>query len=210
MEKEKGVDMEISKKKGLIFNIQRYSLNDGSGIRTIVFFKGCPLRCPWCSNPESQKMEIEEMKSNVNKDIKIVGKWYTVDEVIKEDVDTYPIFKGVCDTATTKPTQKECFEKTFAALFEERLRKDPYEVSEPIKDSVILNIKVDNIGKIVLIDIKADEKTKKLLSTENESFEDSLRANLSMLSDNDAIAPATKNGQNVSTQFELPIKINVK
>ena len=84
MEKEKGVDMEISKKKGLIFNIQRYSLNDGSGIRTIVFFKGCPLRCPWCSNPESQKMEIEEMKSNVNKDIKIVGKWYTVDEVIKE------------------------------------------------------------------------------------------------------------------------------
>jgi hypothetical protein len=90
------------------------------------------------------------------------------------------------------------------------LRKDPYEVSEPIKDSVILNIKVDNIGKIVLIDIKADEKTKELLSTENESFEDSLRANLSMLSDNDAIAPATKNGQNVSTQFELPIKINVK
>ena len=62
MEKEKGVDMEISKKKGLIFNIQRYSLNDGSGIRTIVFFKGCPLRCPWCSNPESQKMEIEEIR----------------------------------------------------------------------------------------------------------------------------------------------------
>lgn len=84
MEKEKGADMEISKKKGLIFNIQRYSLNDGSGIRTIVFFKGCPLRCPWCSNPESQKMEIEEMKSNINKDIKKVGKWYTVDEVIKE------------------------------------------------------------------------------------------------------------------------------
>lgn len=84
------------------------------------------------------------------------------DEVIKEDVDTYPIFKGVCDTATTKSTQKECFEKTFAALFEERLRKDPYEVSEPIKDSVILNIKVDNIGKIVLIDIKANEKTKKI------------------------------------------------
>ena len=76
--------MENLKKKGLIFNIQRYSLNDGNGIRTIVFFKGCPLRCPWCSNPESQSMEIEEMKSNINKNKKTVGKWYTIDEIIKE------------------------------------------------------------------------------------------------------------------------------
>lgn len=36
-----------------IFNIQRYSLHDGSGVRTVVFFKGCPLRCQWCNNPES-------------------------------------------------------------------------------------------------------------------------------------------------------------
>ena len=40
---------------GRVFNIQRYSLHDGSGIRTLVFFKGCPLKCLWCSNPESQK-----------------------------------------------------------------------------------------------------------------------------------------------------------
>jgi pyruvate formate lyase activating enzyme len=39
---------------GRIFNIQRYSLHDGVGIRTLVFLKGCPLRCQWCSNPESQ------------------------------------------------------------------------------------------------------------------------------------------------------------
>ena len=39
--------------KGLIFNIQRFSLHDGPGIRTTVFLKGCPLRCKWCSNPES-------------------------------------------------------------------------------------------------------------------------------------------------------------
>jgi pyruvate formate lyase activating enzyme len=36
-----------------VFNIQRYSIHDGPGIRTTVFFKGCPLRCKWCSNPES-------------------------------------------------------------------------------------------------------------------------------------------------------------
>ena len=40
--------------EGLVFNIQKFSLNDGPGIRTVVFLKGCPLRCAWCSNPESQ------------------------------------------------------------------------------------------------------------------------------------------------------------
>ena len=41
--------------KGTVFNIQRFSVQDGPGIRTTVFVKGCPLKCPWCSNPESQK-----------------------------------------------------------------------------------------------------------------------------------------------------------
>lgn len=41
--------------EGTIFNIQRYSLHDGPGIRTILFFKGCGLRCKWCCNPESQE-----------------------------------------------------------------------------------------------------------------------------------------------------------
>lgn len=40
--------------KGCVFNIQRYSVHDGPGIRTIVFLKGCPLHCAWCCNPESQ------------------------------------------------------------------------------------------------------------------------------------------------------------
>jgi len=38
---------------GLIYNIQGYTIHDGPGIRTELFFKGCPLHCPWCSNPES-------------------------------------------------------------------------------------------------------------------------------------------------------------
>lgn len=39
--------------KGIVFNMQHYSVHDGPGIRTIVFLKGCPLKCRWCSNPES-------------------------------------------------------------------------------------------------------------------------------------------------------------
>jgi len=46
---------------GTIFNIQRYSVNDGPGIRTLIFFKGCPLRCEWCSNPESQNIKRQIM-----------------------------------------------------------------------------------------------------------------------------------------------------
>lgn len=46
-------------KKGCIFNIQRFSIHDGPGIRTTIFFKGCPLNCWWCHNPESQNFNKE-------------------------------------------------------------------------------------------------------------------------------------------------------
>lgn len=45
--------------KGIVFDLQRFTVHDGPGIRTEVFLKGCPLRCLWCSNPESQRLERE-------------------------------------------------------------------------------------------------------------------------------------------------------
>ncbi len=51
---------------GLIFNIQRFSIHDGPGIRTTVFMKGCPLRCLWCSNPESQAVFPNLMIREIN------------------------------------------------------------------------------------------------------------------------------------------------
>lgn len=50
--------------EGYIFNIQRFSIHDGPGIRTTVFFKGCPLRCWWCHNPEGQTLERELLVFN--------------------------------------------------------------------------------------------------------------------------------------------------
>lgn len=51
--------MRLEDARGCIFNIQKFSVHDGKGIRTLVFLKGCPLRCRWCSNPESQRFEVE-------------------------------------------------------------------------------------------------------------------------------------------------------
>ena len=73
--------MDYLNTQGRIFDIQRFSIHDGIGIRTIVFLKGCVLRCKWCCNPESQNFDIETMI--VNGKPKIIGKDVTVKEVIE-------------------------------------------------------------------------------------------------------------------------------
>lgn len=55
--------------KGLVFNIQKFSIQDGPGIRTTVFMKGCPLACPWCSNPEG----ISREQQLITNDRKCIG-----------------------------------------------------------------------------------------------------------------------------------------
>ena len=74
--------MSIYSTKGRIFNIQRFSIHDGPGIRTIVFFKGCYMRCAWCCNPESQSYDIQTMVENGK--TKTVGKDVTVGELMTE------------------------------------------------------------------------------------------------------------------------------
>ena len=59
---------------GTVLRIEKTSIHDGDGLRTVVFLKGCPLRCKWCSTPESQNGNIEHGYGSV----------MTVDEVIKE------------------------------------------------------------------------------------------------------------------------------
>lgn len=74
--------MDIYSQTGRIFDIQRYSLHDGPGIRSIVFLKGCYLRCRWCCNPESQEYKLQELTQGGK--TRTVGRDVTVAEVMDE------------------------------------------------------------------------------------------------------------------------------
>lgn len=76
------MEANIYDQSGRIFDIQRYSLHDGPGIRSIVFFKGCHMRCRWCCNPESQEYGIQTM--TMNGTTKTVGRDVTVRELMPE------------------------------------------------------------------------------------------------------------------------------
>ena len=69
--------------EALIFNLQKFSIHDGAGIRTDVFFQGCNLRCGWCSNPESQPMEPLPGEKVTR---------YTVDALVRELVKDKPFY----------------------------------------------------------------------------------------------------------------------
>ena len=62
-------------KEGRIFEIREFTLHDGPGVRTTVFFKGCPLRCAWCHNPEGQSFDIETMSRKDGTSIQCGQDW---------------------------------------------------------------------------------------------------------------------------------------
>lgn len=76
-----------------IFNIQKFSIHDGPGIRTAVFMKGCPLRCAWCSNPESQDPRIQVRQARAGEAESVEGRIYSVDEVVKVCLQDLPFYQ---------------------------------------------------------------------------------------------------------------------
>lgn len=71
---------------GTIFKIKKYALHDGPGIRTTVFFKGCPLRCAWCHNPEGQSSSPQPMSRRTSSGDRhaTVGRVMGVEELVRE------------------------------------------------------------------------------------------------------------------------------
>ncbi len=114
---------------GLVFDIKRYAIHDGPGIRTTVFLKGCPLRCWWCHNPESQEAEIQQavkvrkLDGRVFEEEESIGRWMTVEEVmdeVKRDAVYYEESSGGVTLSGGEPLmQGEFSESLLKALKEE-------------------------------------------------------------------------------------------
>lgn len=73
---------ELSRVRGRIFDLQRFSVHDGPGIRTIVFLKGCMFRCRWCCNPEGQEYEPVTLKEKSGRD-RLAGEDVTAGEIMQ-------------------------------------------------------------------------------------------------------------------------------
>jgi pyruvate formate lyase activating enzyme len=85
--------------KGIIFDIKRFAVHDGPGIRTTVFFKGCPLSCQWCHNPESIAPQPQHITKHISLDgksfeqIEIIGKEMSAQDVMTEILKDKIFFK---------------------------------------------------------------------------------------------------------------------
>ena len=106
--------MEYLDTTGRIFDVQRYSIHDGPGIRTIVFLKGCVLRCQWCCNPESQEYAVQTMM--VQGKPKIIGEDVTVRQVMETVVKDRPYYRRSGGGLTLSGGESLCQAEFAAAL----------------------------------------------------------------------------------------------
>ena len=105
------------KERALIFDIKRGSSEDGPGIRTTVFFKGCPLSCVWCQNPEGVSKEVE---TDVNGDP--VGSLISLDELlyrVRQDRPFYDSSGGGVTLSGGEPTLQMAFNHHFLKALKE-------------------------------------------------------------------------------------------
>lgn len=107
---------------GIVFDIKRFAIHDGPGIRTSIFFKGCPLGCWWCHNPESRKTGVEQLSFKY-KGSNTIGWQTTPEELLKEVEKDRPFYEqsggGVTFTGG-EPLMQSPFLLETAKLFKKK------------------------------------------------------------------------------------------
>lgn len=155
--------------KGRIFDIQKFSVHDGPGIRTIIFLKGCAMRCRWCCNPESQNGGIEVM--NMDGKEKIVGEDITAKEAMERVMNDMVYYRRSGGGLTLSGGECLLQPDFSAALL--RIAKENG-ISTAIESTA--NVPLENIEKVLpyldvfLMDIKNmnSEKHKAFTGSVNE------------------------------------------
>lgn len=144
---------------GRIFDIQKFSTHDGTGIRTVVFLKGCILRCRWCCNPESQSFRIQKMKTANG--TRVVGYDTTVGEVMQQVLRDMPYYRRSGGGMTLSGGEALCQQEFVTALLSEAKAHGintavettaclPFYMIEPqlkLLDTVLMDIKHTNSEK---------------------------------------------------------------
>lgn len=118
------------------------------------------------------------------------------------DVDAYPSFSA-CDSVETKMDRKSCFEHVLTLHIWEYLKQERIVVTKDVSDTIILSFRVSELGDLKLINTKIDSITRH----EIPEIEALLYKSLEQLP---PVFPATKRGQQVKTEFQLPIIIDIQ
>ena len=151
--------------KGIVFDIQRFSIHDGPGIRTTVFFKGCPLRCMWCHNPESWQMKPQWMADKDEKVSirKLSGKEMSVPEIMQEVCADKSFYKNTGGGLTVSGGEPMLQLEFLLELLQEARREGIHTCIETSGFSERENFaRIQNFVDLFLFDIKyTDEEAHK-------------------------------------------------
>ncbi len=142
--------------QGRIINITRFCTDDGPGIRTTVFLKGCPLRCLWCHNPESQNT-AEECYLNGEKIGKTVSVQQVLDEIMRDKV-----FYETSGGGVTVSGGEPLFQPQFAAEILRRCKENGIHTAMETSGFATPNVfkDVTRYCDLVLFDIKETDEEK--------------------------------------------------
>nr|WP_320118603.1 glycyl-radical enzyme activating protein [uncultured Marinifilum sp.] len=168
---------------GIVFDIKRYAVHDGPGIRTTIFLKGCPLRCLWCHNPESFSPLIEEFYQHRKLGDKLIqdkvqiGKQYSVIDLIKE-IEKDQLFFDESGGGVTFSGGEPLLQLDFLeAMLKECKQKDIHTVVDTSGFAPLENLqRISKNVDLFLFDLKQmdDQEHKNLTGISNQQILENL------------------------------------
>lgn len=143
-----------------------------------------------CDYFENKKIKTEDV---VNKELETID-WNAV--------DIYPSF-SVCDSISEKEQQKICFETTVLTHVNQYLSQQSIIISEDVEDTISMKLQIDKLGNVTILNIDAKPETRRIITEIDTLLHGSIKAL-------PKVFPAVKRGQQVTTEFVLPVVVSIK